>query len=445
MATTYPTNNDGTPDMRFKVNKQLKAAELQRRVKAKQEALELARRATEEVKAPVKVEPVTCCICMDEAATQKGHSKLDCGHTYCVSCFTQHARLSNKCPLCREAFAPEPQKERERVPGFVINEQVQNQLDRMLPSLEDAEEVFSFLAFGASPVLESAQDQSNGYDRLFTLLRNECLSAAISVANWYEPSSDYGFHNTNESDIAHAARERNERVVQADYQAQASQEALERAAENVAAAATVNMESVAMEIDPNPPPGFPVRRRLVYPGEDLELVQHQQLDSDLPTTPPLRPATPPPRTHLTLAQAAAIASELVRDTSPADVSVQGNHEEDFVPLESEFDAMAALAARDEDLLPSSPPEDGEIVEDNTLERYFDQAVSEAQSELAEAAEQRERRRARRRARAARRQQVQEAVENELAEAVAEAAEAAAGPWRPPTPPRLQRHDAADPN
>ena len=75
MATTYPTNSDGTPDMRFKVNKQFKAAELRRRVRAKQEALELARRATEAVKAPVKVEPVVCVCCMDEEATQKGSSQ----------------------------------------------------------------------------------------------------------------------------------------------------------------------------------------------------------------------------------------------------------------------------------------------------------------------------------------------------------------------------------
>jgi len=88
------------------------------------------------------------------------------------------------------------------------------------------------------------------------------------------------------------------------------------------------------------------------------------------------------------------------------MSVQGNPEQDFIPLEPvEFDAMAALAARDDALSPPSPPEDGEIVEDDSLARYFDQAVSEAESELADA--------------------------------VSEAAEASAGPWQQLTPPRRQ--------
>jgi hypothetical protein len=352
MARTKYTNRDGTMDMRFKVNKQAQA----KRVRMKEEALELARKAIEVKKAQAKVEPVICCVCMDEEATKKGQAKLDCGHTYCISCFAQHARLSNKCPLCRTSFAPEPKEEREKIPSFVIADQVQDQLDRFLPSEADAEDVFGFLAVTPSVA----------YNRLRSLLQNECLSAAIRVANWYEQSSDYGFHNTNEEDIIDAADEQDEQDVRAHQEAQEAQEALGRAAGNItAAAATGNMESVAMEIDPNPPPGFPARRRL-FPE-----------DSDPPTT--------PPRTHLTLAQAAARASELVRDTSPADMSVQGNPEQDFIPLEPvEFDAFAALAARDDALSPPSPPEDGEIVEDDSLARYFDQAVSEAESELADA-------------------------------------------------------------
>jgi hypothetical protein len=104
--------------------------------------------------------------------------------------------------------------------------------------------------------------------------------------------------------------------------------------------------------------------------------------------------------------------ELTFDYESSD-STQGNPEQDFIPLEPvEFDAMAALAARDDALPRSSPPEDGEIVEDDSLVRYFDQAASEAESELADA--------------------------------VAAAAEASAGPWQPPTPPRQRtpEHDAA---
>ena len=376
MARTKYTNRDGSLDMRFKVNQKAVQARLKaKQARMKEEALNLAKRVTESA----KVEPVICCVCMDEEATQKGQAKLDCGHTYCISCFAQHARLSNKCPLCRDVFAPKPKEEREKIPSFVIADQVQDQLDRFLISEADAEAVFGYLA--TTP--------SVAYVRLRSLLINEITSAAIRVANWYEPSSDYGFQNTNDGDIIDAYNDRIEQRLhrRAHQEAQEAQEALGRAAGNItAAAATGNMESVAMEIDPNPPPGFPARRRL-FPE-----------DSDPPTT--------PPRTHLTLAQAAARASELVRDTSPADMSVQGNPEQDFIPLEPvEFDAMAALAARDDALSPPSPPEDGEIVEDDSLERYFEQAVSDAESELADA--------------------------------VAEAAEASAGPWQQLTPPRRQ--------
>ena len=191
MAQTKHTNRDGTPDMRFNVNKQ---ARLRCLNQARQKALGIAKKAIKEAEIVPKVEPVTCCICMDEAATQKGHAKLNCGHTYCVACFTQHARLSDKCPLCRTSFAPEPKKEREVIPAFVIEDQVQYQLEHMLPSEADSEDIFGFLAVTPSVA----------YSRLFSLLRNECLSAAINVANWYEPSSDYGFHNTNEDDISEA-------------------------------------------------------------------------------------------------------------------------------------------------------------------------------------------------------------------------------------------------
>jgi hypothetical protein len=362
MAHTKYTNRDGTPDMRFKVNKQ---SRLRCMDQARQKALGIAEKAIKEAeKAPTKVEPVTCCICMDETATQKGHAKLNCGHTYCVACFTQHARLSDKCPLCRTSFAPEPTKVREVIPAFVIADQVQDQLDQMLPSEADAEDVFGFLAVTPSVA----------YDRLRSLLRNECLSAAISVANWYEPSSDYGFRNTNEEDIIDAADEQDEQDVQAQFQAQ---EALEQAAGNIAAAAAGNMESVDMEIDPNPPPGFPPRQ--LFPDEsELADRRDRVLASD-----DLNQGIS------SLAQAAARATQLVGNAYPdltSSDSVQGNPAEpDFIPFEPvEFDAMAALAAHDDALPRSSPPEDGEIIEDDSLVRYFNQAASEAESELAEA-------------------------------------------------------------
>ena len=153
-----------------------------------------------------------------------------------------------------------------------------------------------------------------------------------------------------------------------------------------------------MEIDPNPAPGFPPRR--LFPnvselvGRRDRVLVSDDLSQDISS----------------LAQAAARATQLVGDEYPnltSSDSVEGNPAEpDFIPFEPlEFDAMAALAAHDNNLSPSSPPEDGEIIEDDSMNRYFEQAMSEAESELADA--------------------------------VAADAEANAGPWQPPTPPRQQ--------
>ena len=443
MAHTKYTNRDGSLDMRFKVNKQAIQV-LQERVRMKEEALRLAEKAIESEKAPVKVEPVICCVCMDKEATQKGHAKLDCGHMYCISCFAQHARNSNKCPLCRDVFAPAPKEEREKIPSFVIADQVQDALRRFLPSMshdDDDDVIFNLLA--AIPSDESSL-------RLQSLLRNELTSAAIRVANWYEPSSDYDFHNTNEDDVENAenylfggraARRRRasgvaayeayrldlDTAYQALRQAQSPEpaqaperaQALENAAENIAAASAGNMESVAMEIDPNPPPGFAPRQlfadeQVVLDGLNRgssslaeaaarasELVGSATSDS-VQGTSSLDQASWTASRNVrageeltfegdsesgtgtwTASRDIRAGEELTFDYESSD-STQGNPEQDFIPLESEFDAMAALAAHDDALPRSSPPEDGEIVEDDSMERYFDLAVSEAESELADA-------------------------------------------------------------
>ena len=44
-----------------------------------------------------------CNICMDE---MKGKVTLKCGHEMCPLCFSQHARIHNLCPFCRNEFAP---------------------------------------------------------------------------------------------------------------------------------------------------------------------------------------------------------------------------------------------------------------------------------------------------------------------------------------------------
>ena len=106
MTNTEHTNLDGTPDMRFKVNRQAEFAHMKAQVLLVESKVTKLGNMLREKRLTEK--PAN--VCMEESAMQKGQAKLDCGHTYCISCFTQHARLSNKCPLCRDSFAPEPKK-----------------------------------------------------------------------------------------------------------------------------------------------------------------------------------------------------------------------------------------------------------------------------------------------------------------------------------------------
>ena len=49
-----------------------------------------------------------CLICYEVLRT--GHVTTECGHKYCVKCFSTHVRKSSKCAYCRSEMcdAPEP-------------------------------------------------------------------------------------------------------------------------------------------------------------------------------------------------------------------------------------------------------------------------------------------------------------------------------------------------
>jgi hypothetical protein len=49
-----------------------------------------------------------CVICYEVLGT--GHVTTECGHKYCVKCFSTHVRKSSKCAYCRAEMcdAPEP-------------------------------------------------------------------------------------------------------------------------------------------------------------------------------------------------------------------------------------------------------------------------------------------------------------------------------------------------
>ena len=71
-----------------------------------------------------------CIICMEPKI---GLASLPCEHEFCVSCFAQHARETNTCPLCRDEFTCKPKKT-EHLSDTLINGMVDEWADNIDPS-----------------------------------------------------------------------------------------------------------------------------------------------------------------------------------------------------------------------------------------------------------------------------------------------------------------------
>lgn len=71
-----------------------------------------------------------CIICFEETSTNI--AKLDCDHSYCISCFAQHIRQSGSCPLCRKDIVSKPKKI-EKMPSQVMTQIIENQANLLYP------------------------------------------------------------------------------------------------------------------------------------------------------------------------------------------------------------------------------------------------------------------------------------------------------------------------
>jgi hypothetical protein len=104
--TDFPKTRLGLPDMRRKFNHQWwgiieKQIEKEKEEQAEQEAKQ-ARERLKSTFQDVHSEP--CAICYEPKVFS--HATLKCSHSYCLDCFIKHCRSNNKCPLCRDEFAP---------------------------------------------------------------------------------------------------------------------------------------------------------------------------------------------------------------------------------------------------------------------------------------------------------------------------------------------------
>ena len=117
----------------------------------------------------------TCPICMEKITD--GIVVLKCTHVFCPGCYAKHARVDNKCALCREEFAIKPKKN-ERMP--------EQSRDAIVDSL------FDNTTNGANKYFEdmATKIKMRSLDDAVTFLsyisKSNCKLTGDSIIKWYD-------------------------------------------------------------------------------------------------------------------------------------------------------------------------------------------------------------------------------------------------------------------
>ena len=127
----------------------------------------------------VKSEKEECSICMEE---MEGEVRLKCGHRMCPSCFARHSRVNNRCPYCRDEFAPERQKKLEisdTLANTMVLETVRDYYhDEKID--EEINEALDIILDNDSP-LHRAQLKANVYANMDGV----CRDMLETIEEWY--------------------------------------------------------------------------------------------------------------------------------------------------------------------------------------------------------------------------------------------------------------------
>lgn len=130
----YTKRKNGLPDMRCPLNKKYMIEFKKRNIleQNKKDALcincdeksrhyqdEVLKMTDEELEIFSKIEEEPCVICGD--IMEQDCCKLKCNHKFCASCFAQHSRVSDKCPLCRTSVSGQDVKNMEKINTYIEN------------------------------------------------------------------------------------------------------------------------------------------------------------------------------------------------------------------------------------------------------------------------------------------------------------------------------------
>ena len=130
---SYKRTKTGDPDMRNQENKSTLKNILKQEILDKNKSenahnftdeketdyrKEIESLSDEEIEQFRKMNTTNCVICGE---SMKGNCcMLKCKHMFCTSCFAEHSRNSNSCPLCREEYCSKAKKI-EKIPRQVLH------------------------------------------------------------------------------------------------------------------------------------------------------------------------------------------------------------------------------------------------------------------------------------------------------------------------------------
>lgn len=112
-----------------------------------------------------------CSICMENITDNM--CKLKCGHAFCVECFSNLARTSNKCALCRDPLSGKQVK--KEINENALIDIVQYELDTPYEERENMN-MYEYVQYNVKHLIES---QNNGKNKVCPLVLSRHVNRIV--------------------------------------------------------------------------------------------------------------------------------------------------------------------------------------------------------------------------------------------------------------------------